>query len=304
MTKAVLGFQVWRKNMMIKTDIQIHAFRAMASPCELRVECNDPKTVWQLGAIVEAEAKRIEAKYSRYRDDSMLSQINAANGAPIEVDRETAGLLDYAAHCYALSAGQFDITSGILRRAWRFDGSDNIPSKNDIEKLLPLIGWDKVIWEAPYLTLKKGMEIDFGGLGKEYAVDRALLLVQEATQRPALVNFGGDLRVSGPLRGEKPWQITLQSVDNHNKRDGVLAVTQGALATSGDAQRFLLKDGVRYSHILDPRTGWPVHNPPRSITVSAATCMEAGILSTLAMLQGEGAEDFLSTEKLRAWFIR
>lgn len=290
--------------MNTKPTLQTYTFRAMASPCELRIETHEAALVNRLGRIVKAEARRIETKYSRYRDDSILSKINRANGRAVKVDAETASLLDYAQHCYVLSGKKFDITSGILRRVWKFDGSSNVPSKNDAQRLLPLIGWDKVSWEDPYLTLIKGMEIDFGGLGKEYAVDRALLAVHEETDLPVLVNFGGDLRVSGPLRGETPWQITLQSVDDHNKREGVLAVTQGALATSGDAQRFLLKDGVRYSHILDPHTGWPVHNPPRSITVSAATCMEAGILSTLAMLKGDGAEDFLASEGLRAWCIR
>ena len=276
----------------------------MASPCELRIETGDNTLANRLGSVVEAEARRIETKYSRYRDDSILSQINAAKGRAVQVDLETASLLDYAQNCYALSERRFDITSGILRRAWRFDGSDNVPKQAKIDTLLPLIGWDKVVWDNPYITLKPGMEIDFGGLGKEYAVDRALLAVQAETDLPALVNFGGDLRISGPLNGNRAWQVTLQSVERKDKREGVLAVMDGALATSGDAQRFLLKDGVRYSHILDPRTGWPVENPPRSVTVSAPTCMEAGILSTLAMLQGGGAEAFLESESVRAWCIR
>jgi thiamine biosynthesis lipoprotein len=276
----------------------------MASPCELRVETDDGKLLRHLGEIVETEAKRIETKFSRYRDDSVVARINGAQGKPIKVDFETASLLDYAAQCCALSAGSFDITSGILRRVWRFDGSDNIPTPHDVDELLPFIGWDKIVWENPYLTLKSGMEVDFGGFGKEYAVDRAFQAVQRETDVPMLVNFGGDLRVSGPLRHGEPWQITLQSVEDEHKKEGVLALMSGALATSGDAQRFLLKDDVRYSHILDPRTGWPVNNPPRSVTVSASTCMEAGIFSTLAMLHGADAEDFLKTEELRAWCIR
>jgi thiamine biosynthesis lipoprotein len=287
-----------------KIHILTHSFRAMASPCELRVETNNETLIHRLGKIVETEAKRIETKFSRYRDDSVLALMNAAKGKPVKVDSETASLLDYAAQCHALSEGSFDITSGILRRVWHFDGSDNVPHARDIETLLPLIGWDKVVWENPYLTLNPGMEIDFGGFGKEYAVDRALQAVQRETDLPILVNFGGDLRVSGPLRHGEPWQITLQSVEDQQQKQGVLALMGGALATSGDAQRFLLKQGVRYSHILDPRTGWPVNDPPRSVTVSASTCMEAGIFSTLAMLHGSDAESFLKTEQLRAWCIR
>ncbi|HHL43858.1 MAG TPA: FAD:protein FMN transferase [Hellea balneolensis] len=289
---------------MTELPIQIYSFCAMASPCELRIETQDLELAHTIGTIVEQEAKRIEQKFSRYRDDSIISRINAANGQAVELDEETAGLIDYAANCFELSEGQFDITSGILRRAWRFDGSSNVPKPENVTKLLPMIGWDKVEWKKPFLRLGAGMEIDFGGLGKEYAVDRALLVVQAQTDLPALVNFGGDLRVTGPLGGRTPWQITLQSVDRDLSREGILALSTGALATSGDAQRFLLKNGIRYSHILDPRTGWPVEDPPRSVTVSAPTCMEAGILSTLAMLRGRGAEKFLKQEGIKAWCIR
>ncbi len=289
---------------MHELNIETYVFRAMASPCELRIQSDNPNLLKCLGEVVQSEAQRIEAKYSRYRADTIISRINAANGRAVQVDSETAQLLDYAQNCFMLSGGQFDITSGILRQAWKFDGSDKVPTQHSIDQLLPLIGWEKVVWENPYLTLKPGMEIDFGGLGKEYAVDRALLAAQQETDVPILVNFGGDLRVSGPLISGQPWQITLQSVENHDKRQGVLAVMDGALATSGDAQRFLLKDGVCYSHILDPVTGWPIDNPPRSVTVSAPTCMEAGILSTLAMLHGTDAEAFLADEDIRAWCIR
>ena len=280
-----------------------HRFRAMASPCEVRVETNDAATAAELGRIAEAEAARIEAKYSRYRADSALSRINAAAGGPVEVDAETAALLDYAAQCHALSGGLFDITSGVLRRVWRFDGSDRLPTPGEVQSLLPHIGWDKVRWRRPLLALPEGMEIDFGGLGKEYAVDSALLKIQAASGLPVLVNFGGDLRVSGPRADGARWRVAIESVDERGAADGLIELSHGALTTSGDARRYLLKDGVRYSHILDPRTGWPVKDPPRSVTVAAATCMEAGVLSTLAMLHGAGAAAFLAREAVPAWWI-
>ena len=281
-----------------------YAFRAMASPCEVRVETTDADLAARLGQVAEAEAARIEAKYSRYREDSLLSRINAAQGAPVAVDPETAALLDYAAHCHALSDGRFDITSGVLRRVWRFDGSDQVPTKAQVRDLLPLIGWDKVIWRRPELTLPAGMEIDFGGLGKEYAVDSALANIQAHSDAPALVNFGGDLHVSGPRANGARWRVAIESVEERGVSEALLELAEGALTTSGDARRFLLKDGVRYSHILDPRTGWPVKDPPRAVTVAASTCMQAGILSTLAMLHGRSAEAFLKREKLEAWWIR
>ena len=124
------------------------------------------------------------------------------------------------------------------------------------------------------------------------------------TRAPILVNFGGDLCVSGPRIGGKRWRVAIESVDRSGQAEALLEIAGGALATSGDARRFLLKDGVRYSHILDPRTGWPVKDPPRSVTVASATCLEAGMMATLAMLRGREAEAFLEREKVRAWCIR
>ncbi len=131
-----------------------------------------------------------------------------------------------------------------------------------------------------------------------------LLKIAQETDRPILVNFGGDLRVSGPRIGNTRWRVAIESVDGPDASKARLEIAAGALTTSGDARRFLLKDGIRYSHILDPRTGWPVKNPPRSVTVAAPTCMEAGVISTLAMLQGRGAEKFLKREGVQSWVIR
>jgi thiamine biosynthesis lipoprotein len=284
-------------------DVHRYAFMAMGSPCEIQVETNDLDLTRQLGEVAEAEALRIERKYSRYREDSLLSRINRAGGVPVEVDTETAALLDYAATCFDLSERRFDITSGVLRRAWKFDGSDRIPSVEHVEALLPFVGWNRVEWESPTITLPAGMEIDFGGLGKEYAVDMALYCVRQRSDAPMLLNFGGDLRVSGPRAGDVRWRVLIEAVED-DPANAWLEIAEAALTTSGDARRFLFKDGVRYSHILDPRTGWPIQNAPRSVTVAARTCMEAGITSTLAMLHGAEAEQFLKDEGIRAWVIR
>ena len=282
----------------------VFEFQAMACPCEARFEIGDPDEALRLGRIVQAEAGRIEARYSRYKPDSILSKINASGGAPVVVDDETASLLDYAAQCHALSNGLFDITSGALRRAWgRFDGSDRIPEPEAVKAILPFVGWDKVVWRRPEIILPAGMEIDFGGFGKEYAVDRAAMALSRETDLAFLVNFGGDLRVGGRRRGGARWRISLESPDVEGAVEATLEIATGGLATSGDARRFLMKDGVRYSHILDPRTGWPVKDPPRSVTVAAATCLAAGLMSTLAMLKGSQAQAFLDQEGVQAWTI-
>jgi thiamine biosynthesis lipoprotein len=277
-------------------------FTAMASPCEVLLSTSDQDAAWSLGAIAATEALRIEKKFSRYRDDSVTTWIHAHRGTTIKVDEETASLLDFAGQCYDLSDGLFDITSGVLRRAWTFDGSDRVPEPALVEGLLPLVGFEKLGWHSPHLLLPAGMELDFGGIGKEYAVDRAYELLAARSSAPFLINFGGDLRANRPP-AQGPWQVGIERPDSEREARLLLDLAHGALATSGDSRRYLLKDGVRYGHILDPRTGWPVAQAPRSVTVAASSCTEAGLLATLALLHGVRARQFLQEEGVRYWIL-
>ena len=278
-------------------------FAAMASPCEVLVAGGDAATAAEIGRRAAAEAGRIEAKYSRYREDSVLAALNRSGGQALEVDSETGLLLDFAAHCHELSGGLFDITSGVLRRAWRFDGSDRIPTREAVAALLPLVGFKRLRWQRPLLTVPAGMELDFGGIAKEYAVDRVLLSLAAQFDLPLLVNFGGDLCCNRPPPSA-PWQVGVERPDALGEPAMILELSQGALATSGDTRRFLLRDGVRYSHILDPTTGWPVPDAPRSVTVAAASCVEAGMLATMALLRGGGAKAFLDAAGARYWIAQ
>lgn len=276
---------------------------AMASPCEVHIASVEPEVACHVLETVAKEVRRIECKFSRYRDDSAVSAINRAAGSAGVVDDETARLLDYADELHALSGGRFDVTSGVLRKVWHFDGSDRVPSRAAITAVLAHVGWHRVRWRAPELHLAAGMEIDFGGIGKEYAVDRAAMLAREIAPH-CLLNFGGDLIATGSSIRMQGWAVGIEdpTVPAHARTTIKLAC--GALATSGDSRRYLLKDGKRYGHILDPRTGWPVTNAPRSITVAATTCTNAGMLATLAMLEGANAEAFLEAERVRYWCVR
>lgn len=275
----------------------------MASPCVVLVDTQDSALGTEVSEIVKAEARRVEAKFSRYRP-SVITHINQTAGEAVTVDPETADLIDYVVKCYDLSDGRFDITSGALRRVWTFDGPGNIPTECQVRDARRHVGWQHVSWKRPVLQLKANMEIDFGGIGKEYAVDRALSLAQRHTSAPVLVNFGGDLRVSGARGDGTPWYVAIENVDQAGTEAGLLALSCGALATSGDAHRFVRGSGARYGHVLNPRTGWPVRDAPRSVTVHAGTCTEAGLLAKLALLRGAGAEEFLKREAVRAWCIR
>ena len=283
-------------------------FSAMASPCELLVDGGPREHARELGRIVAAEARRIETKYSRYLEGSVVQRINSAGGAPVELDAETVALLGFAAECHAASGGRFDVTSGVLREAWRFDGSERVPTRRAVAALLPRIGWHRASLRASpggthggaTFALPAGMQIDFGGIGKEYAVDRAVALAAGLASRPFLVNFGGDLAASGPPAGGA-WHV---GVERPGEAPWTLALRRGAVATSGDARRHVLRDGVRLGHVLDPRTGWPVADAPNSVTVLAPTCSAAGVLATLALLHGAGAEDFLAGQEIDGRAVR
>jgi thiamine biosynthesis lipoprotein len=264
-----------------------HRFTAMGSPCELHVYAKDHRSAH---AAIEAgveEVARLEQKYSRFRDDSLTARINASAGdrRGVRLDAEAAALLDYADTLHAQSDGLFDMTSGILRRAWDFR-SGRVPSRAELRGLLACVGWRRVSWKAPWLVLTRpGMQLDFGGYVKEYAVDRVAALWSAAGIRHALVDLGGDLRVVGPHPDGTPWRVGIRNPRDLEHALGVLPMSGGAIASSGDYERFMVIGGRRYSHILDPRTGWPVQGFA-GVSVVASHCLLAGSASTVAMLKG------------------
>tara|TARA_R110000868_G_scaffold399573_4_gene673403 strand:+ start:91 stop:981 length:891 start_codon:yes stop_codon:yes gene_type:complete len=287
-----------------KSDHIIGRFAAMASPCEVLIETQDPMLANHLTSVAYKETKRIEEKFSRYLPNNLMANINHSEGKPVAINDEVFRLLEFANSCFGLSEGMFDITSGVLRKAWKFDGSDNIPIPKAVKALMPYIGWQKVKYDQSSITLAKGMELDFGGIGKEYAVDCVAKLCAESAPRiSVVVNFGGDIQVTRPRHKNRPWHIGIESPEDAEATK-VLKITSGGLATSGDARRYLLKDGKRFSHILNPETGYPIENAPRSVTVAAPHCIQAGLLATLALLQGAKAEAFLDDQAVKFWCCR
>jgi len=275
----------------------IARFTAMAGPCEVFIDHPIKEVAANVARLCALEATRVEKKFSRYRSDNIIHQINTANGKRITLDKETALLIDYAHTCFQISDGLFDITSGILRKAWNFSSQKRTPSIKEVEDLLAFVGWDKAHWHPPYLTLQAGMEIDLGGLGKEYAVDRCAGLIRPLGIPNVLINFGGDLYALDGMHNGEPWRCAIEDPSENGKSTNrYIELVQGAVATSGNTKRYIEHNGKRYGHILNPKTGWPIENAPRSVTVLANTCIEAGVLSSLAMLQGADAETFLSEE--------
>jgi FAD:protein FMN transferase len=279
-------------------DFGFH-FSAMACDCEVRIAAMPEAVARKAAQCAIDEVRRIETKYSRYRDDSVIAAINRAAGkaAGVEVDRETADLINFSANLYAQSDGLFDITSGVLRRVWDFR-SPRCPSVEEIDSVLDVIGWQKVNWDGQRIALPRaGMEIDFGGFGKEYAADRAATVLMQQGVRHAIVNLGGDIRVIGARSDGSLWQLGIRHPRQTEQTIASIALAGAALATSGDYERFFELDGARYCHILNPRTGWPVSHW-QSISVVAPVCTAAGALSTIAMLMEERAIEFLRAQSV------
>ncbi len=267
-----------------------HQFKAMGGPCELRLYAADQAQGDQYAAAAQAEIQRLERRYSRYRDDSLTTQINRSAGDAhgVEIDAESAALLDYAQTAWEQSEGLFDITSGVLRRVWDFKAR-RIPSQEEIAAVLPLIGWDKVQWRRPRLVLPRaGMEVDFGGYVKEYAADRAAQAARAASARHGFVELAGDIAVIGPHPDGAPWQIGIRHPRRPEQAMASIPLAAGAIASSGDYERYFEIDGKRYCHVLNPKTGWPVQGLA-SVSVVAEQCLIAGTASTVAMLKGATA---------------
>ncbi|SET27297.1 thiamine biosynthesis lipoprotein [Nitrosomonas marina] len=266
----------------------------MGSPCLIQLYAKSKKKGQEAADAAIADINRLESLYSRYRADSFLSKINrvAADAGSIAVDDETAGLLDYAATCYQQSDGLFDITSGILRQVWDFK-SDQLPTHAEIDKIKKRIGWHRLKWERPVLSFGvPGMEIDFGGVVKEYAVDRAAALCFDAGIEHGVVNLGGDIKIIGPHPDGSPWRIAIQHPRNPDVALKILLLQSGALASSGDYERCITINGRRYGHVLNPKTGWPVSHMA-AVSVVGEFCVVAGSASTIGMLKEALGADWL-----------
>jgi thiamine biosynthesis lipoprotein len=285
-------------------------FSCFAGPCEVHLPGLPRSRATFVSQQIAEEAWRIESTYSRYSSESWLGRLNASGGRRMELPEEAARLFSFAQAGWEVSGGAFDISSGILRRAWNFHGMEcelKPPAKEELKALVELVGWQKVEWsmDEGWVELPHGMELDLGGLGKEYAVDRGIAILQADGLSQALVNFGGDLAATGPMPDGRPWSV---GIDNPAVTGSALAegveLMRGALATSGDARRFLVYRGRRYGHLLDARTGWPPPDAPRSVSVLADTCSEAGLLASIALLMGPDAEAFLEEQGRKAWILR
>jgi thiamine biosynthesis lipoprotein len=292
-----------------------HSFRAMATQCEIQYSAPGGDGQAQAFAkAAEAWVHAFEAKYSRFQPGSIVSRINDAAGAGwTEIDPETEGLLRMCDTLHFMTRGILDPSALPLIRIWNWKADPPVvPSAEQIAAALRLVGWAKVTRAPGKVRLpEKGMALDFGGFGKEYAVDIVSLLAREHGIADCLVDFGHDLRGSGAPPGRPAWHVGLEDPARPGAIWSSVALANRSIASSGDYIRAFTVGGRRFGHIIDPRTGWPVANGCTQATVIAGTCLQAGMLSTAAFIAGvdaglemirsvPGAEGVILTAKEKA----
>ena len=264
-------------------------FTALGTRCTLKFREADEQEAAGFSAEVLSWISAFEARFSRYQPDSIVSRVNAAAGHGwTPVDKEMDRLLDIADDFYERTHGMLDPTMLPLIRIWDWRSIRlALPETMEIKEALELTGWEMVERRPGLVRLpKQGMGLDFGYFAKEYAVDELARIANRRGISNALIDLGRDVFALGGNGMHSFWHIGIEDGVNPGQCRGGLAVSDLGVSTSGDFTRYFMHDGVRYGHILDPRTGWPVRNGMRAVTVIAPSCVLAGMYSTAACILG------------------
>jgi len=273
----------------MQATLRRFGFQAMGSPCELQFYSDSTIEAKKASRRLAAEVVRLEKKYSRFLRNSYLTAINysAGDSLGIRLDSETYRLLEHALACFEESEGLFDITSAPLAQLWDFRNA-RVPTQAQIDSALEHIGFHRLNWKKSRLHLPAGMSIDLGGIVKEYAADAVASNARRLGITHGLVNLGGDFAVIGPKPDDSPWPV---GIVDPRKPDTLMAkinLGSGGIASSGDYARCFEHEGKRYSHIINPKTGWPCEGL-RAVSVAANLSTVAGSMATIAMLKSRDA---------------
>jgi FAD:protein FMN transferase len=259
----------------------------MGTRCYVTLWADDPVKGNAAIDAVMAELRRIDNLMSHYKPESQLSQINArANEEPVQVDKELFDLIKLSTYYSQITDGAFDITYAGVGHL--YDYRHHIrPTEEQIRAALPSVNWRNMQLDAEHHTVRfmhPGMRIDLGGIGKGYAVDRGVEILKARGITHGLVTAGGDSRIIGDHMG-RPWLVAIRHPDNPAKVVTRIPLSDTAMSTSGDYERFFDEGGVRYHHIIDPRTGHSA-SQVRSATVLAPTATQTDGMSKTAFVLG------------------
>jgi thiamine biosynthesis lipoprotein len=273
----------------------------MGSELNVGLWASDQRAAAAAAEAVAREFDRLEGLLSVWKDGSDVVRLNRAAGMqPVAVARETLDVLDAAREAGKWTGGKFDITFGALADIWRFDhDQDNsVPDRSAIDARLPLVDYSAVRIDRAAATAfiaHRGMRVHLGGIGKGYAIDRAVAMLREGGFTDFMIQAGGDLYVAG-TNGGTPWSLGIADPRQPDRVFARVELTNATLSTSGDYERSFVKDGVRYHHLLDPDRGEPARGC-RSVTIVADRAILADVLSTGAFIMGP-ADGMALIEKL------
>jgi thiamine biosynthesis lipoprotein len=267
------------------------AFTGMGTLGSLIVPAGNASNAASWCGTVTACVSRLEGQLSIFKPGSDLARVNAsAGGEGVDVAPDTRAMLERGLQASRDSGGAFDMTVGPLMALWGFRGSNSVlrlPTESERAETLQRVGAEHVVISGQTVRLDRpGVRLDAGGIGKGFAVDRCWEELRRQGARSFLVNLGGNMRASGRPSPDRPWIVGVRHPFDANGLLGRMRLPDGmAVATSGHYERFVIIGGVRYAHIMDPRTGAPVQGMA-GVTVAAPTATEADILSTALFVMG------------------
>jgi thiamine biosynthesis lipoprotein len=267
--------------------------KLMGSRYEISVVASSEEEGVEYIDMAVAEIERIEQLISSWRPDSETSKINeAAGNHSVPVSGELFAFLKRCLQLSKVTSGAFDISYAAMDRIWKFDGSMiQMPAPEEVSASVKNVGYRNIILDEEKQSVflkKKGMKIGFGAIGKGYSADQAKKLLVNAGVKGGIINASGDLAVWGEQPDGKPWMAGITNPLNKNKVFSWFPIKNRAVVTSGDYEKFVMLDGKRYSHIIDPRTGYPTHGLV-SVTVFAPMAELADALSTALFVMGSDA---------------
>lgn len=284
------------------------SFHSMGSTMELKFYSPSEELFHRVVNDCVEKTKEIDRLFSNYREDSVLAEVNRTAGRrSVPVPGEFLRLLRTSINYSELTDGTFDITVGSLFELWRTEtAAGRLPEKSRIRDALGCTGFQKIkIDEAKSQVFFDGdcVRLDFGAIGKGYAVDEMIRIARENGVTRGLVNFGGNIYAMGPPVGKKFWDVGVRKPGGGSEIISKLDLVNKGVATSGDYERYFEHAGKRYSHIIDPRTGWPAEDVTSVVAVSRSA-MEADVFSTAVSVLGvSGAQMFTRKDKSLGFLV-
>lgn len=263
----------------------------MGSVFQITIVAEDSAKADHFIDMTIAEMTRIENLISEWQPHTQISQVNQNAGIKaIKVDREVFDLTKHAINYSEMTNGAFDISIAALDRIWLFDGTmDSLPNAQAIKKSIAKVNYKDIILDSTNSTIflkNKGMKIGFGSIGKGYAADKGRELMIQNNVKAGIVNASGDIATWGLQPNQKPWLIGINNPFKKNKITKILKLKYDAVATSGSYEKYAEIDNVRYSHIINPKTGYPATGLT-SVTIYGPSAEFANALSTSIMVLGE-----------------